>query len=66
MRATLPVLIEAVKRLQAGEIGRVLFARGWYNNARPSIGHGKPAPVPEYWLACHTADGTVGSWATPT
>src|SRR5205085_9323986 len=41
--------IEAVERLRSGEIGRVLFARGWYNNARPSIGHGNTGPVP-CWL----------------
>jgi predicted dehydrogenase len=36
-------------QLRAGAIGRVLFARGWYNNTRGSIGHGKAAPVPA-WL----------------
>ncbi|HEV3021671.1 MAG TPA: Gfo/Idh/MocA family oxidoreductase [Pirellulales bacterium] len=41
-------VIEAVGRLRAGEIGRVLFARGWINSQRPSIGHGKPAPVPSH------------------
>jgi predicted dehydrogenase len=40
---------EGIEKLQAGAIGRVLFSRGWYNNRRPSIGHGKAAPVPE-WL----------------
>jgi predicted dehydrogenase len=35
--------------LQAGELGRVLFARGWYNNARPTIGRGKRVDVPS-WL----------------
>ena len=48
-RRSMPAMIEAVKRLQAGELGRVLFARGWYNNARPSIGRGKLATVPA-WL----------------
>jgi predicted dehydrogenase len=48
-RRSMPGMIEAVARLKAGDIGRVLFARGWYNNSRPTIGHGKPAPVPE-WL----------------
>ena len=41
--------IEAVARLRAGEIGRVRFARTWYNNRRPSIGQGRLAPVPD-WL----------------
>jgi predicted dehydrogenase len=30
-------------------LGAVYFARGWYTNHRPTIGHGKPAPVPD-WL----------------
>jgi predicted dehydrogenase len=41
--------IEAVERLRSGEIGRVLWARAWYNNARPSIGHGNTGPAPS-WL----------------
>ena len=40
---------DAIQRLHAGEIGKVLFARTWYNNHRPSIGRGQVAPVPE-WL----------------
>ncbi len=45
-RRSMPGVIEGVNKLRDGVIGRVLFARGWYNNARPSIGHGKPAAVP--------------------
>ncbi|HEX3727314.1 MAG TPA: Gfo/Idh/MocA family oxidoreductase [Pirellulales bacterium] len=45
-RRSMPGTIEAIQRLRAGEIGRVLFARGWYNANRPPIGHGKPATVP--------------------
>ena len=30
-------------------IGKAYFGRAWYDNARASIGHGKPAPVPD-WL----------------
>ncbi len=41
---------EAIEKLHSGVIGKVHFARGWYNNARPTIGHGKPADVPT-WLA---------------
>lgn len=41
--------IEAIGKLHAGEIGRVLYSRTWYNNRRGPIGHGKPASVPE-WL----------------
>jgi predicted dehydrogenase len=48
-RRSMPGVIEAVEKLRAGEIGRVLLARGWYNNSRPTIGHGKGAPVPG-WL----------------
>ncbi|HAV65058.1 MAG TPA: dehydrogenase [Verrucomicrobiales bacterium] len=40
---------EAVAKVHAGEIGQVTFARTWYNNARPSIGMGKPVAVPD-WL----------------
>lgn len=45
-RRSMPGIIEAIEKLHAGEIGRVLLSRGWYNNTRPSIGHGKAAPVP--------------------
>jgi len=48
-RRSMPGVIEAIQKVRGGEIGRVLFSRGWYNNARPTIGHGKTAPVPE-WL----------------
>ncbi|MGH7134731.1 MAG: Gfo/Idh/MocA family protein, partial [Pirellulales bacterium] len=41
-------MIEAIKRVQQAEFGRVLLARGWINSTRPSIGHGKEAPVPAY------------------
>ncbi|HWF19937.1 MAG TPA: Gfo/Idh/MocA family oxidoreductase [Verrucomicrobiae bacterium] len=48
-RRSWPWVIEAMNRLKAGEIGKVCFARTWYNNSRASIGHGNPVPVPE-WL----------------
>jgi predicted dehydrogenase len=48
-RRSWPWIIEAMNRLQSGEIGKVLFARTWYNNQRKSIGHGQRVPVPE-WL----------------
>lgn len=48
-RRSWPWVIEAINALQAGELGVPYFARGWYTNHRPSIGHGKPVPVPE-WL----------------
>lgn len=48
-RRSWPGIIEAMQRLKAGEIGKVCFARAWYNNTRTSIGHGNQVPVPE-WL----------------
>ncbi len=45
-RRSFPWAIEMMAQLKAGEIGEVNFARSWYNNARKSIGNGKPAPVP--------------------
>jgi predicted dehydrogenase len=46
-RRSWPALIEAVEKLRSGAIGKLLYARCWYDNARKTIGHGKPAPVPE-------------------
>ena len=48
-RRTWPAMREAVERLLAGEIGRVISARCFYWADRPTIGRGKPAPVPD-WL----------------
>ncbi|HTE19014.1 MAG TPA: Gfo/Idh/MocA family oxidoreductase, partial [Armatimonadota bacterium] len=48
-RRSMPGVIEAVTKVRSGDIGQVLLARGWYNNSRPTIGHGKTAPVPG-WL----------------
>ena len=45
-RRSFPALIEAVEKMRAGAIGKVLYARTIYANARGSIGHGKPVPVP--------------------
>jgi predicted dehydrogenase len=45
-RRSWPGIIEAVEKLHAGVIGEVRTARTWYNNARASIGHGQPVPVP--------------------
>jgi len=45
-RRSMPGTAEGVQRVKAGEIGNVLFARGWYNADRKPIGYGKPAPVP--------------------
>ncbi|MGV3774459.1 MAG: Gfo/Idh/MocA family protein [Verrucomicrobiales bacterium] len=45
-RRSWPALIEAMEKLNSGVIGKPLYARSWYNNARGTIGKGKPAPVP--------------------
>ena len=45
-RRSCPQVIEAIARLRAGEIGKLLFARTWYDNGRASIGLGQPAPLP--------------------
>ncbi len=46
-RRSMSGIIEAIERVHAGEIGRVLLSRGWYAAVRKPIGHGKPAPVPK-------------------
>jgi predicted dehydrogenase len=48
-RRSWPWVIEAIDALHGGELGAVRFARGWYTNHRPTIGHGKPSAVPD-WL----------------
>jgi predicted dehydrogenase len=45
-RRSWPGVIEMIARLHEGAIGRVHYARSYYNNARDSIGRGKPASVP--------------------
>lgn len=39
----------AIEALREGVVGRVLHARAWYTNRRPSIGRGMQTPVPS-WL----------------
>jgi len=48
-RRSSPGIIEGIEKVRGGAIGRVLYARCWYNNRRGSIGHGNEAAVPE-WL----------------
>ncbi len=48
-RRSMPGIIEAIDKLQAGAIGPVRYARAWYNNARGTIGRGQVVPVPS-WL----------------
>lgn len=45
-RRSFPKIIEAMQALREGVIGRVYFAKGWYANARKTIGKGNVAPVP--------------------
>jgi predicted dehydrogenase len=45
-RRSWPRIIEAIERIQKGEIGRPYLAQCWYTNNRPSIGHGQSGPVP--------------------
>jgi predicted dehydrogenase len=40
---------QIIPEIHNGLIGKTYFGKGWYANSRTSIGHGKPAPVPE-WL----------------
>jgi predicted dehydrogenase len=42
-----PTYIDIIQQLREGLIGRVYCARGYYASQRPTIGKGKPAPVPE-------------------
>jgi predicted dehydrogenase len=48
-RRTLPGVVEGVTKVREGAIGKVLYARTWYNNNRPSIGYGRSEPIPS-WL----------------
>lgn len=57
-RRSWPWIQETMARLHGGVIGKVTFARCWYNNARPSVGRGKPAPVPD-WLDYDLWQGPV-------
>jgi predicted dehydrogenase len=46
-RRSFPGIIEGIEKLRSGAIGKVVYARTAYNNARTSIGRGKQVPVPE-------------------
>ncbi|HTV03432.1 MAG TPA: Gfo/Idh/MocA family oxidoreductase [Luteitalea sp.] len=48
-RRSWPNVQKAIGLVHGGRIGKVYNARTWYANTRPSIGKGKPVPVPE-WL----------------
>ncbi len=45
-RRSYPGTQEGIQRLREGVIGKVRFARCWYNNSRTSIGRGKVVTVP--------------------
>ena len=47
-RRSWPAVIEALQKLRQGVIGKVFAARTYYDNARPTIGRGKPVPVPPH------------------
>lgn len=41
-------IVEAMKMMHDGAIGRVYYSRSWYANLRGTIGHGVPADVPPH------------------
>lgn len=45
-RRSFPTIIDAVKQVREGIIGKAYFAKAWYANNRKSIGIGKKVPVP--------------------
>jgi predicted dehydrogenase len=45
-RRTWPGVKQGIAKLQAGAIGKVLYARCWYDANRQSIGKGQVVPVP--------------------
>jgi predicted dehydrogenase len=45
-RRSLPSYHEGIAKLKEGVIGKLRYSRCWYDNARVSIGKGKPAGVP--------------------
>lgn len=57
-RRSYPSMIEGIEKLRKGVIGRLLYARCWYNSARPTIGRGKQVPAPE-WLNYDLWQGPV-------
>ena len=46
-RRSWPRVREAIAEVHAGTIGKVHYATSWYAINRPTIGIGKPVPVPE-------------------
>jgi predicted dehydrogenase len=48
-RRSWPNIMEGIRKLKDGAIGRVYFGKAWYANNRGPIGKGKLVPVPD-WL----------------
>jgi predicted dehydrogenase len=48
-RRSFPHLRAIIDELHQGLIGKTYFGKTWYANNRISIGHGRPAPIPD-WL----------------
>jgi predicted dehydrogenase len=46
-RRSAPAFREGIEKLKTGVIGKLRYARCWYDNKRDSIGKGKPSVVPE-------------------
>jgi len=44
-----PESIDLMQQIRDGVIGKPYYGRAWYANTRGPIGHGAPAPIPE-WL----------------
>lgn len=59
-RRSSPSTRQAIEELRSGVIGPVRVARCRYDNARASIGRGKPAPVPS-WLDYNLWQGPAPS-----
>ena len=57
-RRSWPGIVEAIGKIHEGAIGDVHYARTWYNNRRPSIGHGKNTEPPA-WLDWELWQGPV-------
>ncbi len=48
-RRSTPAVIEAIDKLRSGAIGKLRYARCWYDATRGTIGRGKNTPIPA-WL----------------
>ena len=57
-RRSSPFYVDAIKKLHDGAIGKILFARSWYDSRRGSIGAGKEVEVPD-WLNYELWQGPV-------